>query len=195
MGNELVEADITTESKGGRSSKYDPRFVGQVRRLALLGLANTTKQLATFFGVAESTIEAWKAQFPEFSEAIRGGRVPADCIVAEKMFERAIGYEWVEEQAFKLRAVQYDPQTGKKLAEFEKIEIVEVKKKLPPDVAAIKFWLSCRQPQLWTEKQQLAVTAEECAADEEERMRLYYAKMGDNYIVPPDPKKTHCQES
>jgi hypothetical protein len=72
MGNELVEADITTESKGGRRTKYDPRFVGQVHRLALLGLANTTRQLATFFGVAESTIEAWKAQFPEFSEAIRG---------------------------------------------------------------------------------------------------------------------------
>jgi hypothetical protein len=110
------------------------------------------------------------------------------------MFERAVGYEWVEEQAFKLRAVQYDPQTGKKIAEFDKIEIVEVKKKLPPDVAAARFWLSCRQPQLWTEKQQLVVTAEERAANEEKRIRLYYAKMGDNYIIAPDRKKTDGQE-
>ena len=48
----------------------------------------------------------------------------------------------MEEQAFKLRAVQYDPQTGNKIAEFEKVEIVEVKKKLPPDVAAARFWLA-----------------------------------------------------
>jgi hypothetical protein len=32
--------------------------------------------------------------------------------------------------------------------------------------------------------------AEERAAEEEERIRLHYAKMGDNYIVPHDPKKT-----
>jgi hypothetical protein len=35
---------------------------------------------------------------------------------------------------------------------------------------------------------------EASAADEKERIRLYYAKMGDNYIVPPDPKKTDRQE-
>jgi hypothetical protein len=109
-------------------------------------------------------------------------------------FERAVGYEWVEEQAFKLRAVQYDSQTGNKIAEFEKVEIVEVKKKLPPDVAAARFWLACRQPQLWTEKQQLAVTAEERAANEEERIRRYCAKMGDSYIFPPDQKKTDGQD-
>ena len=49
--------------------------------------------LATFFGVAPSTIYAWKAQFPEFSEAIREGEVPAGCLVPERIFERACSYE------------------------------------------------------------------------------------------------------
>jgi len=58
-----------------------------------VGLANTIRLLTTFFGVAPSPIYAWKAQFPEFSEAIREGEVPADCLVPERIFERARGYE------------------------------------------------------------------------------------------------------
>ena len=40
--------------------------------LALLGLAITDRQIATFFGVHVATVYAWKAQFPEFHEAVGG---------------------------------------------------------------------------------------------------------------------------
>ena len=73
---------------GGRPTSYRPEFCTQVRRLALLGVANTTEQIAAFFGVCPATIYNWKAQFPEFLEAIREGKLPADCLVAEKLFEK-----------------------------------------------------------------------------------------------------------
>jgi len=91
--------------KGGRPSLYDPSFCIQVRRLARLGLPCTTKQLAAFFDVCERTIERWKAQFPEFCQSIREGRLPSDCLVAERLFERAVGFECIEQQAFKIKRV------------------------------------------------------------------------------------------
>ena len=75
----------------GGPSLYDQRFCDLVRRLALLGMPCTMKDLALFFGVARSTIYLWKAQFPEFSDAIEAGRLRADSLVAERLFERAVG--------------------------------------------------------------------------------------------------------
>jgi hypothetical protein len=133
---------------GGRPSGYDSKYCTLVRRLALLGLANTTRQLAVFFGVSERTIYYWKSQFPEFLQAIREGQLPADALVAERMFERACGYEWIEEQAFKVKETFYS-ESGKKLKEREDVKVIEVIKRLPPDPTAGKFWLTNRQGEIW----------------------------------------------
>jgi len=139
---------IEPSDLGGRPTLYEPGFADQVKGLARLGLAVTTRQLAAFFGVSERTIERWKAQFPEFCQAIREGRIHADCLVAEKLFERATGYEWIEEQAVIGKDVVYG-DNGKKLRETEWVEVIQVLKKLPPDVRAQIFWLRCRQTGLW----------------------------------------------
>jgi hypothetical protein len=86
---------------GGRPSGYRPEFCTQVRRLALLGVANTTEQIAAFFGVCPATIYNWKAQFPEFLEAIREGKLPADCLVAEKNIPNSTESEAAFRAAYK----------------------------------------------------------------------------------------------
>jgi hypothetical protein len=145
--------------QGGRPSLYDPSFCTQVRRLALLGMPCTINDLALFFGVARSTIYLWKSQFPEFSDAIEQGRLRADSLVAERLFERAVGFEWIEQQAFKVKRVEYH-ENGKKALETEEIKVVEVLRVLPPDTAAGKFWLTNRHPDLWTEKPVTAAVQE-----------------------------------
>ena len=122
--------------RGGRPSLYDPRFCDLVRRLALLGMPCTMHDLALFFGVVRSTIYLWKSQFPEFSDAIEAGRLRADGLVAEKLFQRAIGYEWVEQQALKVKRVEYH-ENGEKALETEEIRVVDVRREsyrltLPP---------------------------------------------------------------
>ena len=92
---------------GGRPTLYDPSFPDKVRSLARLGLTVTTKQLAFFFGVSERTVERWKVRFPEFCQSIREGRLHTDCLVAEKLFQRATGYEWVEEQVVPTREIVF----------------------------------------------------------------------------------------
>ena len=132
--------------QGGRPSLYDPGFCDLVRRLALLGMPCTMKDLALFFGAARSTIYLWKSQFPEFSDAIEAGRLRADGLVAERMFERAIGFEYIEQQAFKVKRIEYH-KNGKEALETEEIKVVEVLKVLPPDLTAGKFWLKNRHPE------------------------------------------------
>jgi hypothetical protein len=82
----------------GRPTLSDPSFPNQVRLLAMAGLKVTTEQLAAFFDIIERIIECCQALNPEFCHAVREGRLLADGLVAEKLFECAVGYEWVEEQ-------------------------------------------------------------------------------------------------
>src|SRR5690606_21525869 len=87
--------------KVGRPSLYRPEYAEQARKLCLLGA--TDKQLADFFNVTEQTINGWKIDFPEFFESLRAGKMKADAEVASKLYDRAIGAEWVEQQAFKVK--------------------------------------------------------------------------------------------
>jgi hypothetical protein len=156
--------------RGGRPSLYDPSFCTLVRRLALLGMPCTMKDLALFFGVARSTIYLWKSQFPEFSDAIEAGRLRADSLVAERLFERAVGFEYIEQQAVKVKRIEYH-ENGKKALETEEIKVVEVRRVLPPDTAAAKYWLKNRHPDLWGEKPVIAV-------------------VDDSYVPPEDRPRT-----
>jgi hypothetical protein len=135
---------------GGRPSLYRDDFPDQVRRLTDLGLALTEKQLARFFGVHGSTIRRWKSQKPEFCAAVERGRLLFDCLVAEKLYELATGrYQWVEEQAVICKEVVYD-DNGRRLRETERVEVIQVVRRLPPDLKAQQFWLTNHQPEYWS---------------------------------------------
>lgn len=121
--------------KVGRPSKFKPEFIEQARKLCRLGL--TDKELAEFFEVAESTLNLWKLEHPGFSESLKGGKAIADAEVAEKLFQRATGYEHPEDD---IRAVNGE------------IVITPTIKHYPPDTTAAIFWLKNRQPQKWRDK-------------------------------------------
>lgn len=126
--------------KDGRPTDYKPHYVEEVYKLALLNL--TDKRIASYFNVDEATLNRWKLKYPEFCESLRDGKEKADATVAKSLYERAVGYEWTEEQAFKIK-------TGDNT---EKVEIVQVRKAVPPETAAITRWLTNRQRDTWTER-------------------------------------------
>lgn len=125
----------------GRPTKYNPDFNFQVEKLCKLGA--TDKEIADFFDVAESTINLWKEQHPEFSESIKAGKIQADANVAQSLYHRAIGYE---HEDVDIRVVDK--------------EIVETPliKYYPPDPTAAIFWLKNRQSAKWREKQEVEQT-------------------------------------
>lgn len=128
-----------------RPSKYNPDYPAQALKLCRLGA--TDKELADFFGVAESTLNKWKEDHPEFSESLKEGKALADAEVADKLFKRATGYE---HNAVKIVA---NANTGQE-------HIVNYTERYPPDTTAAIFWLKNRRPDLWRDKTEQKVDAD-----------------------------------
>lgn len=126
------------KSKGGRPSSFKPEYAAQSEKMAKLGA--TDAEMADIFGVAESTFHLWKQAHPEFSEALKRGKLFADAHVAESLYRRATGYE---HDAVKIAV---DAKTG----EHAIIPYVE---RYPPDTTAAIFWLKNRRRGEWRDKQ------------------------------------------
>lgn len=122
---------------GGRPSLYKPEYATQVLKLCLLGA--TDREIADLFGVAESTVNKWKLEYPEFSESIKRGKLEADANVASSLYNRAIGFTKKDcEEVFMYKGV---------------VVRAKVKKYFPPDVTAQVFHLKNRQPKTWRDRQ------------------------------------------
>lgn len=128
----------------GRPTLYKPEYNQTVFKLCLLG-ANDA-EVSDFFGVSESTINLWKLEYPKFSESIQDGKVKADAQVAHKLYDRAMGSEWIEQQAFKIK-IQDAPGVF-----TEDVKVVDVKRVAPPDTQAASLWLRNRQSKKWRDK-------------------------------------------
>lgn len=120
-----------------RPSKYHDKVCEQATKLCRLGA--TDKQVADFFEIAESTLHKWKLDYPEFSEALKTGKLLSDSEVANSLYRRALGYS---HDAVKIMTLA---------GAIEKVAYTE---HYPPDTTACIFWLKNRQPQLWREKRE-----------------------------------------
>lgn len=119
----------------GRPTEYKPEYVEQVYKLCLLGARD--REVAEFLGVAESTINLWKQEHPEFSESMTAGKAKADAEVAHSLYRRALGYSHPAVKIMQDKgAVIVEPYT----------------EHYPPDTAAASLWLRNRQPDKWRDK-------------------------------------------
>lgn len=122
----------------GRPTDYKPDYDEQAQKLCKLGA--TDSDLADFFEVTEQTINNWKTAFPQFFESIKKGKLTADMEVADRLYQRALGFEHDSEEI--------------KVADGEIIR-VPIRKIYPPDSTAAIFWLKNRRSKEWREKQEI----------------------------------------
>lgn len=131
--------------KTGRPSSYNKKYDRIAYQMCLLGA--TDKQIADAFGVTEQTVNNWKKDEKgnptSFFESLKKGKVQADAIVADSLYQRAIGYSHPEDKIFN--------NDGEPL-------IVPTIRHYPPDTTAIIFWLKNRQPALWRDRQEIEAT-------------------------------------
>lgn len=137
--NEKRERDKVRKGRG-RPSDYRPEYADQAFGLTLLGA--TDQDLAFVFGVSDTSIDTWKLKHPEFLGAITRGKHHADAQVGKALYDRAIGFEWQEDIAVKIRL----PDRS------EDVKVVTVTRRAPPDTVACIFWLKNRQKNAWREK-------------------------------------------
>jgi hypothetical protein len=115
-----------------RPSKFKPEFIEQAKNYVSLGA--TDEQMASFFSVAVSTFYLWKAEHPEFSEALKLSKEEYDSRIEISLAERAMGYSHPEDKIF-----------------FKDGEVTTVSttKHYPPDTTAAIFWLKNRKSAEW----------------------------------------------
>lgn len=130
----------------GRPSSYRPEYTPFVAELCARGA--TDIELAEVLAVTQRTLNNWKAVHPEFAEALKRGKDPADERIVNSLYHKAQDREVEEEQAVKLKTVTYG-DNGKRLKEEERVEVVTVKKFIPGDTTAMIFWLKNRRHQEW----------------------------------------------
>lgn len=149
----------------GRPTDYRPEYCEQVEKLCKLGA--TDKEIADFFDVAESTINLWKIDHPEFSESIKNGKIKADAEVANALHKRALGYKYDEVTYEKIGPGEDQMEVGEEGIEAVKQDQYKKKvvtKEIPPDVAAQNIWLKNRRgrvsegAQKWADKQEHGFT-------------------------------------
>lgn len=135
-GKELKEPNPV-----GAPTLYKDEYANQVYKLCLLGMIDV--EIADFFGIAESTLNNWKIEYPEFLESIRAGKDMADIEVVESTFKSTQDRQIPTEQAFKKKRVYWDANGNR--CEVEEIEIVEVMQAVPANAQIQQFWLRNRR--------------------------------------------------
>lgn len=121
---------------GGRPTLYKPEYADQAFKYCLLGA--TDEELAAFFEVDERTINRWKNDYPEFCQALKEGKEKADANVADRLYNRAMGYTHKETVTTSYQGQITDTK--------------EIDKHYPPDTTAAIFWLKNRQPKKWRDR-------------------------------------------
>lgn len=110
------------------------------------------EQIAKNCGCSLSTLKDWREKYPPISEALSRAREEADTIVENALFKTANGYTVKVGKWFKLKRVEYDPETGKKLLEQEYLEERQEDVHIPANERAQEFWLRNRKPDVWRDK-------------------------------------------
>lgn len=122
----------------GRPTDYEPDFCQRAANLCAKGA--TDFEVAEDLGVCVRTLYRWKAEYPEFCQALKVGKEAADERVELSLFHRAVGYSH--------RAVKIFQYEGAPM-------LVPYTEHVAPDVGAATLWLSNRKPDDWRVKQSL----------------------------------------
>jgi hypothetical protein len=138
-GKKKPSATKTTapEKRGrGRPPKYRAEFIPIVARFCDK-VAATDVEVADLLGVDVRTLYRWKAEYPQFRQALKLSKAPADDRVEVSLFKSATGYEVDETD---IRVIN------------GKVVKTTVRKHYPPVPTSMIFWLKNRKPADWRQQ-------------------------------------------
>ena len=95
--------------------------------------------------MSESIRSSAESTAVEAKDAIRCRRVE------DALYRRACGYKVKLKKSFKVKRVDYDSETGKKVSEREDLEAGFEEVHIPADVRVCAYYLNNRDPARWRE--------------------------------------------
>ncbi|MCK1970394.1 terminase [Franconibacter sp. IITDAS19] len=120
-----------------RPTKYRDEFADMALRLCRMGL--TDAEMGTVPGVDERKINHFKKRFPQFFFSPKRGKLFADALVVEALYQKTTGYQHPEDD---IRVIN------------GKVVKTQTVRHYPPDTAACIFWLKNRRGEYWQNKPQ-----------------------------------------
>lgn len=133
------------------AAKYD-QWLTEEGLLRIQGWARdglTDKDIAKNMAVGLSTLREWKNRFEQIKGALSIGKDAADRVVENALYKSACGYTETIRKPMRIKTIEYDPETGKKVREVEKVVAVEEQIHFPAQVTAQIFWLKNRKLKEW----------------------------------------------
>lgn len=130
----------------GRPKKFREEFVDQVEKICSIFGADD-KKISEFFKVAESTLNNWKKNYPEFLESLKKGKEKFDTENVEvSLLQRALGYKHEEIKFFAHEGKVTDQRI--------------ITRHYPPDTTACIFYLKNRNKERWKDVKALEHSGE-----------------------------------
>ena len=143
--------EVMEEMAKSKAEKWlEPDGLLRIEGWARDGL--TEEQIAKNMGVSRSTLSDYKVKYPDILRAIKNSKEVADREVENALFNKANGYTVKLKKPMKVRHVEYDEVSGRKVAEYERIEYIEEEVHVPADTTAQIFWLKNRKSNEWRDK-------------------------------------------
>lgn len=112
----------------------------------------TDEQIAANCGVSRSTLALWKDKFSDISDALKKNKEIVDIEVENALYKKTLGYNAEIRKTFKVKRVDYDPDTGRRIREYEELQTGIDEVHIPADTTAQIFWLKNRKPEQWRDK-------------------------------------------
>lgn len=128
-------------AKRGRKNKYETHVKPHLKEIEEWCNTMTEQQIAKRLGVAYSSWNQYKLDFPELSESIKKGRTDLVTELRSALIKRAKGFSYTETKIVK--------EYGKPI----KTEVVT--KIQPPDVAALNLCLKNYDSDNWANDPQM----------------------------------------
>lgn len=135
-------------------SKYE-KWLSEDGLLRIEGWARdglTDEQIAHNMGISRKTLAEWKNKYTPIGDALKNSKEVVDRIVENALFKKACGYTVEVKKPIKVRRVEYNDETGKKIREYEEIVETVEEVHVPADTTAQIFWLKNRKPEAWRDK-------------------------------------------
>jgi len=112
----------------------------------------TDEQIAHNMGISRKTLAEWKNKYAPIRDTLKNSKEVVDRIVENALFKKACGYTVQVKKPIKVRKVEYNEETGKKIREVEEIVETVEEVHVPADTTAQIFWLKNRKPEAWRDK-------------------------------------------
>lgn len=141
-------------------SKYETHVLPYLEKITVWAREGATaKEIAGKLNIAYSTLrkylddgEKGDERYSALSAAYAQACVVADDEVEAALYRLATGYTVSLAKTFKVRRVDYDPETGRKIGEHEELVVGYDETHVPANVQAQIFWLTNKRSADWKYK-------------------------------------------